>query len=110
MCIVWMVRDLVDGGVLSNWYMHQNVLEEWNGWTPMFTLIFSACVHKQFLLFNILPEFICIWNNVYEICAKAVLEKTFLCAPNFLCALISRPVSTHSLEGTLLDTPSDRRL
>src|SRR6218665_1376092 len=60
----------------------------------MFPLIFSTCLRKLVLLCNILPELICIWNHVYEIglCAKTVLEETFLCAPNFLCALVSRQV------------------
>jgi len=35
---------------------------------------------------------------VYEICAKAFLEGTFMCTPSFL---VREPL-THSLKGTLL--------
>ena len=48
---------------------------------------FSKSVRIKFILCDILPEIICIWNAVYEICAKTFLEGTFMCTPSFLvCA------------------------
>src|SRR6218665_1495313 len=48
---------------------------------------FKVCVRIKFLLCNILSRLICIWSDVYEICAKAFLEGTFICNPRFLvCA------------------------
>src|SRR6218665_387507 len=72
----------------------------------MFPLIFqSLCaVHIRFLLCNILPGpgLICICNDVYEICAKTLLEEIFMCASSFLaCAHLTVCARMHSLEGTL---------
>src|SRR6218665_1303309 len=70
----------------------------------MFLLTFlNVCVRIKLLLCNILPGLICIWKDVYEICAKTFLEGKFMCAKNFLCALVSRFVA-HSLalEGALV--------
>src|SRR6218665_453952 len=57
--------------------------------SAMFPLICKVCKRN------------CIWNDVYEICAKTFLEGTFMCAPSFLvCARLKACVHTHSLEGT----------
>ena len=56
----------------------------------MFPLIFKVSVHMKFLLCNILPGLVWIWNDVYEIVAKAFLEGIFMCAPCFLvCARLT---------------------
>src|SRR6218665_251473 len=67
---------------------------------------FSKCVCIQFLLRNILPGLICIWNDVYEIIINVQKHfwKEHLCALQvFLCVCISWLVFVlaHSLEGTL---------
>jgi len=50
----------------------------------------KVCVRIKYLLSNVLPELIWIWNDVSEICANTFLEETFLCAPTFLvCARLN---------------------
>src|SRR6218665_2617988 len=50
----------------------------------------KVCVRIKFLLCNILPGLVCIWNYVYDICAKTFLEGTVTCAPSFLvCARLT---------------------
>ena len=34
----------------------------------------KSCVRIKFLLCNILPGLVCMWDNVLEICAKACLK------------------------------------
>ena|SRR6218665_19407 len=48
---------------------------------------FSKSVCLKFLLCNILPGLICIWNNVYKIFAKTFLKGKFMSASSFLCLL-----------------------
>jgi len=52
-------------------------------WQAMFPLIFKVCVRITFPLCNILPGLICIWNDMYEVCAKTFFEGTFMCAQSF---------------------------
>src|SRR6218665_2250315 len=55
----------------------------------MFPLNLKVSVRIKFLLCNILPGLICIWNDMYEIMCKH-LWKEHLCALQvFWCALVS---------------------
>ena len=48
---------------------------------------FKICVRIKFLLYNILPELVWIWNNMYEIMCKTFLEVTFMVRSKFfVCA------------------------
>ena len=51
----------------------------------MFPLV---CVCMKFLLCNILLGLVCIWNNMYKICAKYFLMEHFSCvrSSHGLCA------------------------
>ena len=54
---------------------------------------------------NILPELICIWNDLFEVYAETILEGTFMCGTSFLvCTRVMTCVRAHvcSLEGTLV--------
>ena len=67
---------------------------------PMFSLIFqSLCAHKISFVQHFI-RLVCVFNDVYEICAKTFLEGTFMCAPSFLvradCALLMACVHTHA--------------
>ena len=67
---------------------------------------FKASVRIKYLLCNILPLLICMWNEVQEICAKKILKK-HLCALKFSRVRSSHDLGAcvqcaHSLEGTLM--------
>lgn len=47
-------------------------------------------------LCNILAAIFYISNDMYQICAKAVFNGKYMCAPNFLVRAISRPVRTRT--------------
>ena len=64
---------------------------DWAIWSCISSAYCGSWIH--FLLCNILPELIWIWNDVYEMCAKKHFWKEHLCAFQFLfCELVSRPV------------------
>ena len=56
----------------------------------------------KFLLCNILPGLIRIWNDIYEICAKTFLEGTFMRAPSFLVwARVPARERVHTRTGNI---------
>jgi len=70
---------------------------------------FKICVQIMFLLCNILPELIWIWNYVHEICAKHSFRGNIYVRFKFSCVRSSHNLCAHaySLEGTLLATGSN---
>jgi len=72
----------------------------------MFPLIcLSLCAHKISFVQHF-TGFVCIWNDMYEICAKSFLEGTFYVHSKFSCVRSSHDLcmSAHaySLEGTMV--------
>jgi len=68
---------------------------------------FKVCVRIQFLLCNILPELIWIWNDVCDtLCAKHIFGGNIYVRSMFSCMRSSHGLCArahaHSLEGTLV--------
>lgn len=57
----------------------------------------------KFVMCNILPALTCIWNDVFLVYAKTLLDETFVCAPSFLvCVRLTPPVCAHAqLRGNI---------
>src|SRR6218665_3943018 len=58
----------------------------------------------KFLFCTILPELICIWNDVYEIMCKHFRKEHSCALQDFLCVLVSRLVCARAqLRGNIVD-------